>query len=176
MRKISRIAVLIPGGLLAAAVFVSGCTSLAGQPTSAPTPPGSAAGAAIITNPETDARAGAVAPNIHAVDVAVDLEFAKNNGAWMVSWVEGRMDDSSMSAPHPVSTGGPVQVAALAPDVQFLSPFEGATPTGSPQLGSEGLGVVPVTLDDFTQQGNQSAKIWLEENGQVTKIAARYQP
>ncbi|MGW3466891.1 hypothetical protein ACWDKQ_00090 [Saccharopolyspora sp. NPDC000995] len=176
MRKISRMAVLIPGGLLAAAVFVTGCTSLAGQATSSPTPPGSAAGAASVANPETNTGAGAVASNIHAVDVAVDLEFAKNNGHWMVSWVEGRMDDSSMAAPHPVSTGGPRQVAALAPDVQLLSPFEGATPTDSPQIGSEGLGVIPITLDDFTQQGNQSAKIWLDENSQVTKIAARYQP
>ncbi|MGI8309463.1 hypothetical protein [Saccharopolyspora hattusasensis] len=176
MRKISRMAVLIPGGLLAAAVFVSGCTSLAGQATQAPTPPGSAAGAASIANPETDAGAGAVAPNNHAVDIAVDLEFAKNNGEWMVSWVEGRMDDSSMAAPHPVSTGGPVQVAALAPDVQLFSPFEGATPAGSPQIDSEGLGAVPVTLDDYIRQSNQSAKIWLDENGQVTKIAARYQP
>lgn len=176
MRKIHRMAVLIPGGLLAAAVFVSGCTSLAGQATQAPTPPGSSAGAASIANPEAGAGAGAVAPNTQAVDVAVDLEFAKNNGEWMVSWVEGKMDDSSMAAPHPVSTGGPVQVAALAPDVQLLSPFEGATPVDSPQIDSEGLGVVPITLDDFIQQNNQSVKIWLNESGQVTKIAARYQP
>ncbi|MEV0696685.1 hypothetical protein AB0I53_02000 [Saccharopolyspora sp. NPDC050389] len=177
MRKISRMAVLIPGGLLAAAVFVSGCTSVAGQSTS--TPPGPAAGAASAgstANSETGAGADVMAPNIHTVDVAVDLEFAENNGSWMLSYVEGKWDDSSMGAPHPISAGGPRLEAALAPDVQLLSPFEGAAPIDSPQLDSEGLGVVPITLDDFVQQNNQSAKIWLDESGQVTKIAARYQP
>ncbi|MEV0082124.1 hypothetical protein [Saccharopolyspora sp. NPDC050642] len=177
MRKISRMAVLIPGGLLAAAVFVSGCTSLAGQ--SASTPPGPAAGVASAggtASSETGAGADVVASNRYTVDIAVDLEFAKDNGDWMVFYVEGKWDDSSMAAPHPVSAGGPTQVVALAPDVELLSPFEGATPTAEPQLDSEGLGVVPITLDDFIQQNNQSAKIWFDESGQVIKIAARYQP
>ncbi|MGW1677710.1 hypothetical protein [Saccharopolyspora sp. NPDC002376] len=167
MRKISRTAILIPGGLLAAAMFVSGCTSLAEQ--SASTPPGSAVGAATV-------RADVMAPNVHAVDIAVNMEFARNGSSWMVSYVEGKWDDSSMGAPHTIPAGGPTQVAALAPDVQFLSPFEGGTPTAEPQLDSEGLGVVPISRDDFIQQHNQSAKIWLDDNGQVTKIAARYQP
>ncbi|MEU6265786.1 hypothetical protein [Saccharopolyspora shandongensis] len=177
MRKISRMAVLIPGGLLAAAVFVSGCTSLAGQ--SASTPPGPAVGVASAggaAGSESGAGAEVVAADIHTVDIAVDLEFAENNGGWMVSYVEGKWDDSSMGAPHPISAGGPALVAELAPDVQLLSPFEGAEPTAEPQLDSEGLGVVPITLDDFVQQNNQSAKIWFDESGQVTKIAARYQP
>ncbi|MDA3626538.1 hypothetical protein OU415_13915 [Saccharopolyspora sp. WRP15-2] len=162
MRKINRMAVLIPGGLLAAAVFVGGCTSMAEQP---PPAPGSAVGAANVMD-----------SNVHAVDIAVDLEFARNGSSWMVSYVEGKWDDSTNGAPHTVPGGGPTQVAALAPDVQFLSPFAGGTPTAEPQLDSEGLGVVPISRDDFIQQHNQSAKIWLDDNGQVTKIAARYQP
>ncbi|MEV6234262.1 hypothetical protein AB0L88_41000 [Saccharopolyspora shandongensis] len=173
MRKISRMAVLIPGGLLAAAVLVSGCTSLAGQ--SASTPPGPAVGVASAGG-AANSEMGVVASGIHAVDIAVDLEFAENNGGWMVSYVEGKWDDSSMGAPHPVSAGGPTLVAALAADVELLSPFEGAEPTAEPQLDSEGLGVVPIALDDFVQQGNQSAKIWFDESGQVIKIVARYQP
>ncbi|MEV6231075.1 hypothetical protein AB0L88_24740 [Saccharopolyspora shandongensis] len=82
-----------PGGLLAAAVLVSGCTSLAGQ--SASTPPGLAVGVASAggaASSESGAGADVMASDIHAVDIAVDLEFAENGGGWMVSYVEGKWD------------------------------------------------------------------------------------
>lgn len=161
MRKTNRMALLIPGGLLAAALVVSGCASLAEQ---SPTSPGSAAGVASIQTGE------------EALDIAVDVEFTEANGGFTVSYAEGEWDDSTGGAPHPIHAGGPTMTAQLSPEAQLLSPFAGGTPTAEPQLDDEGLGVVPISAADFTEQNPQSAKIWFDESGQITKIAARYQP
>lgn len=164
MRKTNRMAVLIPGGLLAAALFVSGCATLAEQ---SPASPGQAAGVAAVQTGEEDAN---------ALDIAVDVEFAKIDGGFTVSYAEGKWDDSTGGAPHPIHAGGPTLTAPLSPEAQILSPFGGDTPTAEPHVDEEGLGVVPVSADEFVQQHNQSAKIWFDESGRITKIAARYQP
>ncbi|MDA3648994.1 hypothetical protein LZ318_26480 [Saccharopolyspora indica] len=160
MRKTNRLAVLIPGGLLAAALVVSGCASLAEQSVS----PGTAAGVASVQTGE------------EALDIAVDVEFIENDGGFTVSYAEGKWDDSTGGAPRPIHAGGPTLTAPLSPEAQLFSPFAGGTPTAEPQVDDEGLGVVPISAADFTQQNPQSAKIWFDDSGRITKIAARYQP
>ncbi|MER7011466.1 hypothetical protein ABT324_08575 [Saccharopolyspora sp. NPDC000359] len=159
MRKTNRLAALIPGGLLAAALIVSGCATPAEQPAAA-------AGAAALRTNEV----------AKTVDVAMELEFTEEGGGWTLSYVEGRWVDSGMGAPHAVIGDGPTLTATLAPGAQLLSPFAGGAPTAGPQLDEEGLGVVPISVADFAEQHPQSAKIWFDKSGQITKIAARYQP
>jgi hypothetical protein len=151
MRNRDRAALLIPTALLALAT--SACSSF--WPTS-PKP--------ADPTPTKD----------EVVDIATNVELTEDG---TVTWTEGRMDTSTEGGPRVVPvTGTTSRTAEFATDVELLTPQGCTEPFGDLKLDADGIGQTPCTRETYQQVDHYAPRIWLDQDGRITRIADRYHP
>lgn len=113
------------------------------------------------------------APKAHIVEYAATIEFSNGDTA---TWVDGTVDSSGPAEPTVKPIDNEKHSAKFASKVQFLTPQGCKQPFGDLKVDSNGLGQTPCTWETYEQVDHYAPQIWIDNAGQIVKIADRYHP
>lgn len=107
------------------------------------------------------------------VEVATDIKLAEDGS---VSWTVAKIDTSGNAEPNVVAVSDATDSARFAEKVDLLTPEGCAAPFGEIKVDGDGLGQTPCTWETYQQVDHYAPKIWLDADGNITRIADRYHP
>lgn len=121
---------------------------------------------------DKDGAAGATT-EARVVEVATDVRVAEDGN---VTWAVGKIDTSGNAEPNVVAVSDRTTSARFAENVELLTPEGCVEPFGDLEFDADGLGLTPCTRETYQQVEHYAPKIWLDADGNITKIADRYHP